>query len=426
MNNIEAQEFTLNTNLVFADWFAIIFFLIITIGIGIYFSKKGRKSLSDYFVSGREVPWWFLGTSMVATTFAVETPLAISGLVVKQGIWGNWFWWAQVPQFVIGVYFFSRLWRRARILTDNELIDVRYSGKAATFYGGSGLSILQFPINLLIICWVTVAMTNIFALTFNIPKHWAVVICILSTLSYTSLSGLWGVMSTSFFQFFIAMGMAILLAVVAVNAVGGFGPMMDQLTNVYGADKAGSMLSIIPSMDSPNHAFTIFMLYILLIWWISGFTNGGAFFARRMISAKNEKHSFLGYLWFNIVLSATLVLTITLSEKEAPWTFIYTVPISLSMWLAATILTRPIDEKKLISFYKMVHPGGPGWKRIAAKINEGYRPYYIFTRKNIIGAVAGIIGTYSALIGFGCLILGKENQRLNFDRYISSMYNYCC
>ena len=113
--NIPPVEFTLDKQLLGIDWFFIILFIAFSIAIGIYFSKRGRRSVGDYFASGQGMPWWILGTSMVATTFAADTPLAISGLVVKQGIWGNWFWWSQIPMFMLGVFFFSRLWRRSRI-----------------------------------------------------------------------------------------------------------------------------------------------------------------------------------------------------------------------------------------------------------------------------------------------------------------------
>ena len=129
--NPEPVEFSFQTRLAAIDWLSIVLFFIASIVVGLVFSRRGRKSVSDYFASGQGVPWWILGTSMVATTFAADTPLAISGLVVKQGIWGNWFWWAQIPQFMLGVYFFSRLWRRSKILTDTELVDIRYSGAPA-------------------------------------------------------------------------------------------------------------------------------------------------------------------------------------------------------------------------------------------------------------------------------------------------------
>ena len=297
---IEPVEFSFKTNLTFFDLLFITLFFILSISVGLYFSKRGRKSISDYFASGQGVPWWILGTSMVATTFAADTPLVISGLVVKQGIWGNWYWWAQIPMFVAGVFFFSRLWRRANILTDTELVELRYSGKPAKILRGFRALYLAIPYNCLIMGWVILSMTKILGLTFNLPKHWAIFICIFITVSYSAISGLWGVMVTDFFQFFLAMGMAILLAVVSVNASGGIASILHKLSQIYGSEQAAVMTQMIPSTNAPESGFHIFLLYILLLWWTVGFTDGGAYFAQRMISAKNEKHSFLGYLWFNI------------------------------------------------------------------------------------------------------------------------------
>ena len=629
--NLEPVEFTLTSPIAMIDWVVIAIFILITVAISIYYSKRSQKSVSDYFASGQGVPWWILGTSMVATTFAADTPLAISGLVVTQGIWGNWFYWAQVPQFVLGVYFFSRLWRRAKILTDNELIDIRYSGKTARVLRGFRALYFALPYNAITIGFVILALTNIIEMTFNVPKLWGIIVSILITVGYTAISGLWGVMATSFFQFFLAIGMMIYLAVIAVDAVGGFGSMLAQLPQLYGSEKAASMLDIIPSIDAPNYGWTIFLLYITLMWWTTGPTDGGAYFAQRMISAKNEKHSFLGYFWFNlwhvvlrpwpwiivgiaaailfpaiaqknpitgqlvrnpelgyiavmltylkpgflglmlsaflaafmstisaqinwgasylindfyrpfvnknasenhyvrasiiavifsailggvisffmesiftgwlllwainagigvvyiarwywwrvnawseisaigcligviavillldsvplikgilvtivlltfislliwgiskkewrakylgssifiisiIVISISLIIAITLPENTYPWTLIYTLPISLSIWLTVTMLTKPTDESKLIEFYKRTHPGGPGWKRIAAKIEKDYSAGHIFTKRNIVGCIFGIIGTYAALIGFGHLMLGKYSSGL--------------
>ena len=624
--NLEPLEFTLKSHLAGIDWFFIILFILFSISIGIYFSKRGRKSVGDYFASGQGVPWWILGTSMVATTFAADTPLAISGLVVKQGIWGNWFWWAQIPMFMIGVFFFSRLWRRAKILTDTELVDLRYSGKPSKILRGFRALYFALPYNCLVMGWVILSMTKIMGLTFNLPKHWAVMICILITVSYSSISGLWGVMVTDFFQFFLAIGMAIFLAIVSVNAVGGFGALFDKLPQIYGAEQAASMTSIVPSVNAPNHGFAIFLLYALLLWWTVGFTDGGAYQAQRMISAKNEKHSFLGYLWFNIahfclrpwpwiivglvaaikfpgiaakdpltgelvkdpelgyiavmltylkpgllglmlasflaafmstistqinwgasyivndfyrpfinknasekhyvwfsvgsvifmailggaisflmndiffawlllsainagigivyivrwywwrvnawsemsaiasivaivavilivksefllkvillalialsiaclliwglrkktwrkqylgssiliifiaIVAVSLILTITLPEKRFPWTLIYTVPISLTIWLSTTMLTKPVDENKLVEFYRRVHPGGPGWERIANLVSEDFTAGSLFTKKNVVGAFFGIIAVLGALLAIGNFVIGN-------------------
>ena len=627
MESIKLFEFTEKTNVTVLDWLVVAGFIFITILISLFYTRRSRKSVTDYFASGQGVPWWILGTSMVATTFAADTPLAIAGLVVTQGIWGNWFYWSQVPQFLIGVYFFSRLWRRAGILTDNELVNVRYSGKAANWLRGFRAIYFAVPYNAITMGFVILAMTRILELTFNVSKLWGTIISVLITMGYTAISGLWGVLATSFFQFFLAMGMTIYLAVIAVGAAGGFPSMLAKLSQIYGQAKASSMLSIIPQPDAPNMSFAIFLLYILFSWWTTGPTDGGAYFAQRMISAKNEKHAFLGYYWFNIwhvvlrpwpwiivgiaaavlfpgiasknpltgkleanpelgyiavmlkylkpgllglmfsaflaafmstisaqinwgasylvndlykpfikknasekhyvrvsviavvfsailggiisffmkkiftgwlllwainagigvvyiarwywwrvnawseisaiaslmiifsiiffakstvtlktvlivimlinigcliafgltkkewrknnlkasifsitvaVIAITLILLVTLPEKNFPWTLIYTLPMSLSIWLTVTILTKPTDENVLTEFYRRVHPGGIGWKRISAKIPQEEVGSPVFTKNNIIGCILGIASTYTALVGFGKLIFGNR------------------
>ncbi|MCI0513584.1 Na+:solute symporter [candidate division KSB1 bacterium] len=285
--------------LMWYDWLIIGLYMLFSIAIGLWYSRRGTRSINEYFASGRDVPWWILGTSMVATTFAADTPLAISGLVVKQGIWGNWFWWSQIPMFVGGVYFFSRLWRRTRVLTDTEFVALRYSGRSSKILRGFRALYFSLPYDVLIMGWVILSMTKIMGLTFNIDKDWAIIISLAITLAYTAVSGLWGVLITDFFQFFLAMGMAIYLAIVSVNYAGGLGVILSKIETLYGAEKAASMTAVIPPVSDPS-ALTIFLIYIFLLWWTVGNTDGGAYFAQRMIAAKDEKHSFLGYLWFNV------------------------------------------------------------------------------------------------------------------------------
>ena len=474
--------------------------------------------------------------------------------------------------------------------------------------------------------WVNLGMAKIVGMVFHVPKMWAVMACVSITCLYSASSGLWGVMATGFFQFFFAMAMTILLAFVSVHSAGGLGAVLAKLSLVYGSENASSMLSMVPSVHTPNHAFTVFLLYFVLLWWTTGTTDGGAYFAQRMISAKNEKHSFLGFLWFNIahsvlrpwpwivvgivaavqfpgiatknplsgkleadpelgyiavmltvlkpgllglmlagflaafmstistqinwgasylvndfyrpfikknasekhyvrvsvfavvvsavlggvvsffmddiflgwlilsainagigvvfiarwywwrinawseifaivsilgvvamillvksasvlrilllslvavcfvvlvvgglskrnwrlqhrcgsalilfllVLGAILVLAVTLPERNFPWTLVYSVPLSMAIWLTATLVTKPVDEDHLIRFYRRVHPGGPGWKRIAEKTSGDYSSGHLFTRKNIMGFLFGSLATYCALIGFGQLMLGR-------------------
>lgn len=272
--------------------------------------------MEEYYVSGRKASWWLLGTSIVATTFAADTPLAISALVVKQGIWGNWYWWNSALAGMIAVFFMARLWRRSGVLTDTEFIELRYSGRSAAFLRGFRALYLGLPMNCLTIGWVNLAMAKIIVVVLAVdPLHTihlfgadyqintkiaSVMFCFILTLVYTCLSGLTGVMITDFFQFILAMAGAILLAIVAVREVGGISSLLAKLNNLYPA-RVHEMTAMLPSRGhSLEGPFGAFLIYILLQWWTVGQTDGGGYAAQRMLAAKNEKHALFGYLWYNI------------------------------------------------------------------------------------------------------------------------------
>src|SRR3990170_4129348 len=210
------------------DWTVIALYFLFNLGIGIYYARRARGSTSEFFLSGRDVPWWLAGTSMVATTFAADTPLLVTGLVAKNGIAGNWLWWNMVMSGMLTVFLYARLWRRAGVMTDIEFAELRYSGKPAAFLRGFRALYLGIPINCIVLGWVNLAMVKILMLILNVDKAYALLI-VLGLITITSfistLSGLWGVLVTDVVQFFIKMGMVIVLAVAAVNAVGGMDAM---------------------------------------------------------------------------------------------------------------------------------------------------------------------------------------------------------
>jgi Na+/proline symporter len=303
----EAKPFSMTAEIAIIDWCIIGIYFAFSIFLGIYFTKRATRSTSEYFATGKGMPWWLLGTSMVATTFAADTPLAVSGLILKQGIAGNWYWWCTIPMGIIGVFFFSRLWRRSGILTDTELVSIRYSGSSASFLRGFKAIYFAIPYNCLVIGWVNLAMANIIGMTFGVNKLQAVMICFFITMAYSAVSGLWGVIVTDFFQFILAMGMCIYLAFAAVSQAGGMDAIIGKMNSIYGSNTADSMLSVIPAYstlpplyDSILSPLMMFFIYMGMVWWTTGNTDGGTYIAQRLISAKNEKHSFLGFLWFNI------------------------------------------------------------------------------------------------------------------------------
>jgi Na+/proline symporter len=290
----------------YIDWALIVGYMVFAIGLGLYHSRKATSSVKEYFTSGQGAPWWILGTSIVATTFAADTPLAVSGLVVRRGIAGNWYWWNGALMGMFAVFFFSRFWRRANVLTDTELAELRYSGKSAAVLRGFRALYFGIPYNCIIMGWVNLAMAKIIVVTLGLPdtpetKFWSVTFCFFLTLIYTALAGLTGVMLTDFFQFILAMTMSVLVAVLAVIKMGGMSIILGKLSAIYGHSQAESMTAIIPTtVEGAMMPISFFLIYVALQWWTSGNTDGGGYAAQRMIAAKNEKHALLGYLWYNI------------------------------------------------------------------------------------------------------------------------------
>src|SRR5438552_4128308 len=236
------------------DWTIIAAYFLFNLGIGVYYSRRARGSTSEFFLSGRDVPWWLAGTSMVATTFAADTPLAVTGFVAKNGIAGNWLWWNFVMSGMMTVFLYARLWRRAGVMTDVEFAELRYSGKPAAFLRGFRALYLGLPINCIILGWVNLAMIKILRVTLNLDERNATYILIgmlIFTAFYTTISGLWGVLVTDLFQFVLKMGMVILLAVLAVTAVGGIAELKTKIAALDAASgQEGSHLSFFTYYES--------------------------------------------------------------------------------------------------------------------------------------------------------------------------------
>src|SRR3954465_11899307 len=218
--------------LTWIDWAIVVAYFALSAGIGLAFTKRGGESLNEYFLSGRNAPWWLAGASMVATTFAADTPLVVTGLVFSNGVAGNWLWWNMLMSGMLTVFFFARLWRRANVMTDVEFAEVRYSGKPAAGLRGFRALYLAIPINLIILGWGTRAMLKV--LTISLGLHpvqllgltisgevVAVFICFVITMAYSVAAGMWAVLWTDLVQFVIKMTAVIVLAVFSVRAVGG-------------------------------------------------------------------------------------------------------------------------------------------------------------------------------------------------------------
>ena len=286
----------------FADWIIIAAYFALSIAVGLYYTERAGRSLTDYFLSGRSLPWWLAGTSMVATTFAADTPLVVAGLVVKYGVSGNWLWWNMALSGLLTVFFFARLWRRAGVLTDVEFAELRYGGRPAAVLRGTRALYLALPINLIIMGWVTKAMAEILQITLGIAGWRVAALLFLITAGYSILSGLWGVIVTDFFQFIVAMGGAVVMAVLAVNRVGGLDRLATLAAEHFGSRDAA--LGILPPLHGGWLPLSSLFVFLAVQWWASWYPGaepgGGGYVAQRIMSTKDERHGLLATLWFNI------------------------------------------------------------------------------------------------------------------------------
>jgi solute:Na+ symporter, SSS family len=338
--------------LTWIDGIILVAYFTFVIIVGLKFRSKAGKSIEDYFVSGRSLPWWLAGTSMVATTFAADTPLAVTGLVANHGIAGNWLWWNMVFSGLLTVFLFARLWRRSGVLTDVEFTEIRYSGRPAAFLRGFRALYLAIPINGIITGWVMLAMAKIMSVTLGIDKWLAVSICVLFPFIYSFLAGLWGVVITDFFQFFLAIAGTIILAFYAINAVGGMDGLYSGLSSHY--ENVDQLLAFTPDIGSAWMPLTTFLVYIAVNWWAAWYPGaepgGGGYVAQRMFAAKDEKHAVGAVLWFNIahyclrpwpwilVALASLVLYPNLADPETGYikVMVDTLPVGIRGLLLAT------------------------------------------------------------------------------------------
>ncbi|MBA3343468.1 MAG: Na+:solute symporter [Gemmatimonadaceae bacterium] len=320
------------------DWAIVAAYFLLSTVIGLMFTRKGGESLNEYFLSGRNVSWWLAGASMVATTFAADTPLVVTGLVAAHGVAGNWLWWNMVMSGMLTVFFFARLWRRANVMTDVEFAEIRYSGSPASFLRGFRAIYLAIPINLIILGWVTRAMIKILTISLGVSPVLAVGICFVITLIYSVAAGLWAVLWTDLIQFVVKMAAVIILAVYSVRAVGGIDVLKVKLGEHFGSGDAA--LSVLPvgvtSAGFEAYAWMPILTlatYLSVQWWAAWYPGaepgGGGYVAQRIFSAKTERDGVLATLFFQVAHYAlrpwpwivtglcTVVLYPGLADKES-------------------------------------------------------------------------------------------------------------
>jgi solute:Na+ symporter, SSS family len=286
------------------DWIIVAIILSICFGPALYFRKRSGKNTSEFFASGRAVPWWLAGLSMVATTFSSDTPNLVTDIVRRNGVAGNWVWWAFTLTGVATVFFYARMWRRSEVLTDLEFYELRYSGKAAGFVRGFRSVYLGFFFNCIIMATVNLAACKIAAILFGLDRWQTLLFVGLLNVVFAALTGLWGVLIIDMIQFFVKMTAVIAAAYFAVKAVGGMPVLIERLSATPGPGGI-NFLNMLPNFRSNwDLAIAIFIMPLAVQWWAVWYPGaepgGGSYIAQRMLASKSEKDSLGAVLFFNI------------------------------------------------------------------------------------------------------------------------------
>ena len=546
-------------------------YFIIVIGVGIYFTKRAGKSMEDFYLSGRSLPWWVAGTSIAAMGFAADTPFMVTELVRRNGVAGNWFLWCFALSNLCATFLFVRFWRRAKILTELEIIEERYGGRSAGFLRGFQSVFYGIAFSALNIGFIMLAMQSFITVLLGWNEYLALAVMLAVTMIYALAAGLWGIVANEVIQFCIAFFGSVFLTVVAVSAIGGLSGIEERLIEVFGSSTAQGLLSFVPVSEEVVKPFvktgneltwTLFIVYIFVIWWSSEKADGNGMFIQRIMATKNEKHAFLAGVWFNILYYGFLmwpwILVALISMADFPdltdhklaypmmikkylpagmrgimfaaflaafmssvdalinwgssymvndfykrfvrkdasqrhyiwvgrgamilvlaagigvwsmtdsladawkfmaelfsglgavwlarwfwwrvnaWTeitayilsvigcitinvlemygivfpewqrYVFICLFSVAGWLSVTFLTDPVSEEKLKSFVRRVNPGGPGWRRITALVDQEKLPAGPPLSSNIISFVLGAVSLFSFIFGLGSIFLGSS------------------
>ncbi len=282
------------------DWAFIIAFFIIALIVGLWVSRRAGQSSSEFFLSGRQMPWWLLGMSMVATTFSTDTPNLVTDIVRQNGVSGNWVWWAFLLTGMLTVFVYAKLWRRSGVMTDIEFYELRYSGLPAAFLRGFRALYLGIFFNIMIMAAVTLAAIKIGGVLLDLSPLKTIALAALVTMVFSMLGGLRGVLLTDFLLFIVAMAGSIAAAVVAVGH-----PDVGGLSGLLSNELVSGKLSILPDFSNGEALVSILVIPLAVQWWSVWYPGaepgGGGYIAQRMLSAKDETHATGATLFFNVV-----------------------------------------------------------------------------------------------------------------------------
>lgn len=303
------------------DWTIVVLSLGVTFVPAIVLARRAGRNITEFFAAGRQAPWWLIGISLVATTFSTDTPNLVTNLVRDGGVAGNWAWWSFLLTGMATVFFYARLWRRSRVLTDLEFYELRYSGRAASFVRGFRSIYLGLFFNCAIIATVNLAMVKIASVLFGWPEHVTLLVCVFVPIVFAAVAGLWGVMVTDMIQFCITMTSAFAAAYFAVHAP-GVGGLHGLIAHV--AATKPNMLAILPNFGDPKVAIPLFVIPLTVAWWSVWYPGaepgGGSYVAQRMLAARSERDSFFGtfvfqamhyalrpWPWIVVALASTMI-----------------------------------------------------------------------------------------------------------------------
>jgi len=336
--------------LAFLDWGIIVFYAVFMLAVGLTFSRRASRSVADFFVSGRRLAWWVAGTSMVATTFAADTPLFVTSLIRCEGVAGNWVWFNFAISHALTTFFLARLWRRARVVTDVEFCEMRYSGpegRALRCFKGA---FFAFVTNSVVLGWVLLAMATICEEVMGLPKLQTIAAGVVLATLYATVSGLWGVVATDLIQFAAAMVGSVVLMIKAFDAVGGIGGFSNVLPTLL-AENGRAAMEILPDLtgrpaaaaQAAGSTLGGFLTAVGVQWWSWKYSDGGGVLIQRMSATRDERHSQLAMLWFTF---ANYVLR--------PWPWFMVALISLYIFPELT-------DHKAAYPRMMAEFLGPGW-----------------------------------------------------------------
>ena len=329
------------------DWLIISSFFILSLIIGVVVSKRSGKDITEFFLSGRKMPWWLLGISMVATTFSADTPNLVTDIVRTNGVAGNWVWWAFLLTGMLTVFVYAKLWRRSKVLTDLEFYELRYSGKGAAFLRGFRAFYLGAVFNILIMASVCLAGIKIGGALLGLSPVETLLISCAITVIYSSIGGLRGIIITDFFQFILAMVATFWAAYEIVSL-----PQIQGLSNLLNHPDVIPKLSLIPDIKDTDLFIAVFIIPLAVQWWAVWYPGaepgGGGYVAQRMLSAKDEKNAIWATLLFNFMHYAV---------RPWPWILIALASIvvfpnleSLQVAFPNTIVGNDLAYPAMISF----------------------------------------------------------------------------